>query len=207
VPETWKDHPENFEKVVPNSKRSLPNLTAVTGEQVTAINRIHFSFPYNFGPTPNPGTKTTLAEFVRDYESEYPYAIQDLVDKLKLESFSAESFDHHIDRNLLATAGHLSAVTVAKLIHYCLLILDSEAEMITWARIDRGMSGTPSACDIAGAVAAKVNRYENCHEIPEYDHIGQFLAALKHPIVGRAVSNAAINRWGVSERHGISALC
>jgi hypothetical protein len=30
---------------------------------------------------------------------------------------------------------------------------------------------------------------------------------VKHPIVGRAVSNAAINRWGMNERFGRSALC
>jgi hypothetical protein len=194
------------EKVVPNKKRSLPKLTTVTGEQVTEISRLHFNFPYNFGPAPRPGTKTTLAEFVRDCESEFPYAIRDLVDKLKLETFSAESFDHHIDRELLATPGHLSAVTVAKLIHYCLLILESEAEMIASARIDQGTSGTPDARDIAGAVAAKVNRYESLLEIPEYDHLAQFLSAVKHPIVGRAVSNAAVNRWGTSEQHGIVAL-
>ena len=193
-------------KVVPNKKRSLPKLTTVTGEQVTEISRLHFNFPYNFGPAPRPGTKTTLAEFVRDCESEFPYAIRDLVDKLKLETFSAESFDHHIDRELLATPGHLSAVTVAKLIHYCLLILESEAEMIASARIDQGASGTPDARDIAGAVAAKVNRYESLLEIPEYDHLAQFLSAVKHPIVGRAVSNAAVNRWGTSEQHGIVAL-
>jgi hypothetical protein len=191
---------------VPNREQSLPKLTPVTGEQVTEISRIHFNFPFNFGPAPAAGTKTTLAEFVRDYEREFPFAIQDLIDKMKLESFSAESFDHHIDRNLLATPGYLSAVTVAKLIHYCLLILESEAEMITWARIDQGVLGMPDAHDIASAVAAKVNLYPNRHKIPEYDYLGQFLSAVKHPIVGRAVSNAAINRWGVSERSGIPAL-
>ena len=70
---------------------------------MTEINRIHFIFPYNFAPAPRPGTKTTLAEFVRDCEKEFPYAIQDLIDKLKLDSFSAESFDHHIDQEF---AGH-----------------------------------------------------------------------------------------------------
>jgi hypothetical protein len=192
---------------VPNRKRSLPKLTTVTDEQVTEINRIHFSFPYNFASPPRPGTKTALAEFIRDYEKEFPYALRDLVDKLKLDSFSAESFDHHIDRNLLATPGHLSAVTVAKLIHYCLLILESEAEMIAWERIDFGIPRMPDAHEIARVVAAKVNRYENRTKIPEYDHVGQFLSAVKHPVIGRAVSNAAINRWGLSERIGLPAPC
>jgi hypothetical protein len=191
---------------VPNREQSLPKLTTVTGEQVTEISRIHFNFPFNFAPAPGSGTKITLAEFVRDYEREFPYATQDLIDKLRLESFSAESFDHHVDRDLLATPGYLSAVTVAKLIHYCLLILESEAEIITWRRLDRGVPGMPDAHDIAGAVAAKVNFYPDRHTIPEYDYLGQFLAAVRHPIVGRAVSNAAINRWGVSEGSGISLL-
>jgi hypothetical protein len=192
---------------VPNGKRSLPKLTAVTGTQVAEISRIHFNFPYNFAAAPGTGTKTTLTEFLTDSEGEFPYAIQDLVDKLKIDSFSAESFNHHMDRNLLATPGHLSAVTVAKLIHYCLLIMESEAEMITWVRIDQGAPGTPDARDIAAAVAAKVNRYESCHEIHEYDHLGQFLSAIRHPIVGRAVANAAINRWGTNDRFGILARC
>jgi hypothetical protein len=195
-----------LEKSVPERKRLLPKLTLVTDEQVTEINRLHFAFPYNFAPAPRPETKTTLAEFVRDCESEYPYASQDLVDKLKLESLSAESFDHHIDRNLLATPGHLSVVTVAKLIHYCLLILESEAEMISGGRIGLGPVRMPDAHDIARAVAAKVNRYEHRAKIPEYDHLGQFLSAVNHPIVGRAVSNAAINRWGLSEPVGMPTL-
>jgi len=182
----------------------LPKLTPVTDEQVAEINRMHFSFPYNFGAAPSSGTKTTLAEHVRDCEKEFPYATQDLVDKLKIESLSAEAFDRHIDRNLLATPGHLSAVTVAKLIHYCLLILESEAEMMTWKRLDQSVPGAPDACDIANSVAAKMNRYKDPSKIPEYDHLGQFLSAVKHPIVGRGVSHAAINRWGASERFGIS---
>jgi hypothetical protein len=169
----------------------------VTAEQLTEINLIHFAFPYNFAPAPGPETKVGLAEFIRDYEKEFPYASQDLIDKLELASFSAESFDHHIDRNLLGTPGHLSAITVAKLVHYCLLILESEAEMITWARIDRGVPGALDAHDLANEVAAKINRYKDSTEIPEYDHVGQFLSAIKHPIIGRAVSNAAINRWGL----------
>jgi hypothetical protein len=199
--------PENSEEIVPNRKRPLPKLTTVTDEQVTEINHLHFSFPYNFAPAPRPATKITLAEFVRACEKEFPYAVQDLIDKLKLDCFSAESFDRHIDRNLLATPGHLSAVTVAKLVHYCLLILESEAEMIAWGRKDRDMPGMPDAHDIAHAVAAKVNRYENRSNIPEYDHVGQFLSAVEHPVVGRAVSTAAINRWGMSEQLGMPALC
>jgi hypothetical protein len=196
-----------LEKVVPNRKRPLPKLTTVTEEQLTQINRLHLHFPYNFASPPRPETKTTLAEFVRDYEKEFPYAIQDLVDKLKLDSFSAEAFDHHIDRNLLATAGHLSAVTVAKLIHYCLLILESEAEMIAWGAIGSGLPGRPDANQIALAVATKMNRYPNLGKVPEYDHVGQFLSAVQHPIVGRAVSNAAVNRWGFHERLGVPTRC
>ena len=185
---------------MPNRKKSLPRLTAVTAQQATEINRIHFKYSYNFGPPPNPETKATLAEFIRDQEAEYPYAVLDLVDKLKLDSFGAESFDRHLDRNLLSTPGHLSAVTVAKLIQYCLLILESEAELVMWQRTDRGVLSMPDAQDIANAIAIKANRYKDRDPIPEYDHIAQLLAAVQHPIVGKGVSNAAINRWGLSDR-------
>jgi hypothetical protein len=191
---------------VPDRNRSLPKLTVVSDEQLAAINRIHLNFPYNFGPAPRPETKISLAEFVRDCEKEFPYAILDLVDKLNLDSFSAESFDHHIDRNLLATPGHLSAVTVAKLIQYCLQILESESEMITGSGADLGVVSMPNAHDIATAMAVKVNRYKHRNKIPEYDHVGQFLSAIRHPVVGKAVSNAAINRWGTGERGELFAL-
>ena len=198
---------ENLEKAVPNRNRTLPKLTTVTEEQLTEINCLHLSFPYNFASPPRPETKTTLAEFVRDNEREFPYAIQDLVDKLKLDSFSAESFDHHLDRNLLATAGHLSAVTVAKLIHYCLLILESEAEILAGGAIGSGLSGTPDANRLAHAVAAKMNQYPSRTKVPEYDHVGQFLSAVQHPIVGKGVSNAAVNRWGDHQQLRTLARC
>ena len=185
-----------------NRKQSLPKLTAVTAEQAAEINRIHFEYSYNFGPPPQPETKATLAEFIRDQEVEYPYAALDLADKLKLDSFGAESFDRYIDRNMLATPGHLSAITVAKLIQYCLLILESEAEIVLWQRTTRGVADRPDAQDIANAIAIKANRYKDRGQIPEYDYIAQLLAAVKHPIVGKGVSSAAINRWGMSERNG-----
>lgn len=191
---------------MPDRIRPLPKLTPVTDDQVTEINRISFNFPYNFAPAPKPETKLTLAEFIREAASEFPYAIRDLVDKLELDCFSAESFDHHIDRALLAIPGHLSAVTVAKLVHYCLQILESEAEMLVWGRIDRGVQGMPDANDIAYAVAAKANRYASLDKVPEYDHVGQFLAAVKHPVVGKAVSNAAINRWGATDKTGLPRI-
>jgi hypothetical protein len=191
-----------LQEAVANRKQSLPKLTAVTAEQVTEINRIDFKFSYNFGPPPNPESKATLAEFIRDQETEYPYAALDLVDKLRLDSFGPESFDRHIDRNMLATPGHLSAVTVAKLIQYCLQILESEAEMLSWQRTDRGVTSMPDAQDIAKAIEIKANQYQDRDKIPEYDYVAQFLAAVKHPIVGKGVSSAAINRWGMSERNG-----
>ena len=194
------------EPVVPNKNRPLPKLTSVTEEQLTEINRISFNFPYNFAPAPRPATRVTLGEFIRDSAAEFPYAVRDLVDKLDLDSFSAESFEHHFDRKLLATPGHLSAVTVAKLIHYCLQILESEAEILAWGRIDRGIRGMPDAHDIANSVATKANRYKSPENVPEYDHVGQFLVAVKHPIVGRAVSNAAINRWGIRDQPGMPPL-
>ena len=177
-------------------------MTAVTAEQATEINRIDFKYSYNFGPPPNPASKATLAEFIRDQEAEYPYAALDLVDKLRLDSFGPESFDRHIDRNMMATPGHLSAVTVAKLIQYCLLILESEAEMVRWQRTDRGVTSMPDAQDIANAIAIKANQDKDRDKIPEYDYLAQLLAAVKHPIVGKGVSSAAINRWGMSDRNG-----
>jgi hypothetical protein len=107
----------------------------------------------------------------------------------------------------LASAGHLSAVTVAKLIHYCLLILESEAEILASGAIGSGLPGTPDANHLADAVAAKMNQYPNRAKVPEYDHVGQFLSAVQHPIVGKGVSNAAVNRWGLHEQLGIPVRC
>ncbi len=191
---------------MPDRNRPLPRLIPVTDDQVIAINHISFDFPYNFAAPPKPETRLALAEFIREAASEFPYAMRDLVDKLDQNYLSAELFDRYFDRALLATPGHLSAVTVAKLVHYCLQILESEAEILLWGRINRGVQGMPDANDIANALATRANRYSSTESVPEYDHVGQFLVAVKHPVVAKAVSNAAINRWGASEKTGLPRI-
>jgi hypothetical protein len=74
--------------------------------------------------------------------------------------------------------------------------------MVRWQRTDRGVTSMPDAQDIANAIAIKANQYKDRAMIPEYDYVAQFLAAVKHPIVGKGVSSAAINRWGMSGQNG-----
>jgi hypothetical protein len=63
----------------------------------------------------------------------------------------------------------------------------------------------PDVRDIANEIAIKANRYKDHDKILAYDHVAQLLAAVKHPVVGKGVYNAAINRWGW-ERFGMDEL-
>jgi hypothetical protein len=78
--------------------------------------------------------------------------------------------------------------------------------MTTASGMNPGIASMPNAHDIAAAMAIRVNRYRHRDKIPEYDHVGQFLSSVRHPVVGRGVSNAAINRWGTNRRGELRVL-
>jgi hypothetical protein len=68
--------------------------------------------------------------FLREFQVTFPFAQTNILDKWNVTSFNAESFNHYIDRAQLSVPGTLSAKTMAKLIVYCLRIMEAEHEIL-----------------------------------------------------------------------------
>jgi hypothetical protein len=189
--------------VAPRKKLRATDLPAVrrsTAEELQVIRRIALraGHPYNFGPAPNPKTHTSLEEFIQSWESTHPFAVADVVDKWNLESLNAETFDRFIDRTKVFVPGYLSAVTTAKVIAYCLLIIEAEHEALQAYWLTTLQFVRPDAQDVVNSLAARARAAR-----PEsnLDHSRQFADAVKNPVVEAGVNNAAVNRWGLSDKN------
>jgi hypothetical protein len=178
-------------------------------EEMTAIRRIatQAGYPYNFGPEhdlehdltmEDKSNPTSLDEFLRHWEEFFPFAQTDLVAKWGVDSLSAEAFHSYIDVSKLNVPGTLSAVTTAKLIIYCLLIMEAAHEALQTAGVSALRFSRPDAQDILKSLASRAADVDHKREGSELVHSVQFSAAILNPIVREAVNNAAINRWGLS---------
>ena len=178
----------------------LPTVRSSTAEELQVIRRIALRtrLPYNFGPAPNPKTHTSLEEFIQSWESTHPFASADVVDKWNLESLNAETFDRFIDRAKLAVPGYLSAVTTAKLIAYCLLIMEAEHEALQAYWLTTLQFVRPDAQDVVNSLAARARAAKPGSSL---DHSRQFADAVRNPVVEAGVNNAAVNRWGLSDKN------
>lgn len=131
------------------------------------------------------------------WEEAFPFAQEDVLDKWKVKTLNAENFNYYIDRTKLAVAGSLSATTTAKLIGYCLLIMEAEHEALQGARVESLRFGRPDAQDVVASLAARAGRLRPKKEGVELDHSMQFCEAVRNPVIKAALSNAAVNRWGL----------
>jgi hypothetical protein len=189
--------------VAPRKKLRATDLPAVwrsTAEELQVIRRVALrtGHPYNFGPAPNPKTHTSLEEFIQSWESTHPFAVADVVDKWNVESLNAETFDRFIDRAKLSVPGYLSAVTTAKLIAYCLLIMEAEHEALQAYLLRTLQFVRPDAQDVVNSLAARAKAAKPGSGL---DHSRQFADAVRNPVVEAGVNNAAVNRWGLSDKN------
>jgi len=169
-------------------------------EEVASIRLIagRAAHPYNFAQ-PDAEEHLGLEDFLRDFQETFPFAHTDILDKWDVPSFNAETFNHYIDREQLAVPGILSARTTAKLIVYCLHIMEVEHEISQagWLRSLRRV-GT-DAQDLVSSLGARGARVDPAKAGSELDYSRQFCAALHNPVVQEAVNNAAVHRWGLPE--------
>ena len=102
----------------------------------------------------------SLEDFLREFQETFPFAQTDILDKWNVSSFNAETFNHYIDREQLAVPGILSARTTAKLIVYCLRIMEAEHEILQagWVRSLRRV-GT-DAQDLVNSLGARGARVD-----------------------------------------------
>lgn len=187
----------------PKRKLDLANLVKVwrlDEEDLASVRLIagREPHPYNFAASDG-AEYLSLEEFLPLFQETFPFAQTDILDKWNVTSFNAEAFNHYINREQLAVPGTLSARTTAKLIVYCLRIMEAEHENLQtgWVRSLRRV-GT-DAQDLVNSLGARGARVDASKAGSELDYSLQFCAALRNPVVRAGVNNAAIHRWGLPE--------
>ena len=166
-------------------------LRDITGEEILRIKRIWLNYPYNFAEPPYPEICWGLAEIID--HARFPMAMTDACDKWECQNFALESFSRFIEPERISEPGYLSAVTTAKLIAYCLQIVESTGESIQTLRGVSKFDGQDLLFQIAKLQETEMAGAE---ELSPWNH---FLIAVRNPVVRWAVNNAVMNRWGTQE--------
>ena len=179
--------PANVVKVWKPDEEELAAIRLIAGRE---------PHPYNFAES-DARAHLSLEDFLRELQETFPFAQTDILDKWNVSSFNAELFNHYIDREQLAVPGILSARTTAKLIVYCLRIMESEHELLQagWARSLRRVR--TDAQDLVNSLGARSARVDPARAGSRLDYSLQFCAALRNPVVREGVNNAAVHRWGL----------
>ena len=184
-----KFDPANVVKVWKLDEEDLASVRLIAGREPHS---------YNFAAS-DVTHHLSLEDFLRLFQETFPFAQTDLLDKWNVPSFNAEAFNHYINRKQLSVPGTLSAKTTAKLIVYCLRIMEAEHEILQagWVRSLRRV-GT-DAQDLVNSLGTRGARVDEAKAGSELDYSLQFCAALRNPVVRAGVNNAAIHRWGLPE--------
>jgi hypothetical protein len=179
--------PANVVKIWKLDEEELVSIRLIAGRE---------PHPYNFAVL-DATSHLSLDDFLRDYQEAFPFAQTDILDKWNVPSFNAELFNHYIDREQIAVPGTLSARTTAKLIVYCLRIMESEHELLQagWARSLRRVR--TEAQDLVNSLGARAARVDPARTGSGLDYSLQFCVAVRNPVVREGVNNAAIHRWGL----------
>ena len=187
-------------------KLDLANTVKVwrlDGEDLVSVRMIagHAGHPYDFRPGADSRDVISLEDFMVSWEEAFPFAQTDVLDKWKVKTLNAETFNYYIDRTKLAVAGSLSATTTAKLIAYCLLIMEAEHEALQEAGVEALRFERLDAQDVVNSLAARARRLRPKNQGVELDHSVQFCEAVRNPVIKAGVNNAAVNRWGLMRKN------
>ena len=187
-----------------SARRNLDPAHAVTvwrldGDDLSSVRSIagRSLRPYDFRQKPDSKTRIPLEEFILSWEEVFPFAKADVLDRWEVNSLNAEAFNHYIDRTKLGVPGILSAKTTAKLIAYCLLIMEAEHEALQAARVEALRFVRPDAQDVVNSLLARARTGGVEKEGAELDYGVQFCEAIRNPVIKEGVNNAAVNRWGL----------
>ena len=174
----------------------------LSADEIVALRDLRLNYPYNFAEPPYPEIHWQLFELI-DHAS-FPLAKTDACDKWGYKEISAEHFFQVLDRDRLGEPGFLSALTVGKLVCYCLLVAESTSESFHMVA-----AGVELRADTL-LERIRLNAEHFSPEIEEYSPWRQFFVAVRHPVVRWAVNNALMNRWGaelypvLSSRSGLA---
>jgi hypothetical protein len=163
----------------------LPRFRHLSADEILDIRAEPLNFPYNFAQPPQPAICWSLCDLID--HARFPMANADACDKWGLKYFSIESFVQLIDSSQVAQPGFLSPITIAKLIAYCLQIVESVAESME--------ALTGRATFNGEQLVEQIFRLAQNHSI-EISPWQQFVTGTRHPTVRWAINNALMNRWG-----------
>lgn len=163
-------------------------LRDVSADEIVRIKSVRLNYPYNFAEPPYPEIRWDLADILA--HARFPMAVADACDKWECPSFTLDNFFRFIEAKRVSTPGYLSAITTAKLIAYCLQIVESTGESLKTLRGVSAFDGQDLLYQIA---QLQKNEMAGVEELSPWNH---FLIAVKHPVVRWAVNNAVMNRWG-----------
>jgi hypothetical protein len=169
-------------------KKSPEVPRALSADEILALRELQLNYPYNFAEPPYPQIRWELFELID--HARFPIAMADTCDKWHCKAISSENFFRVLDQDRLAEPGFLSALTIGKLVCYCLLVAESTSESSP-AVTEGAELGADTLLE-----RIRVNADHLSPGIEEYSPWRQFFVAVRHPVVRWAVNNALMNRWG-----------
>jgi hypothetical protein len=182
---------------------SAPTVWRLTEEDLDSIRTVvrQGRHPYDFSAAPDSERSISLEEFLQRWEETFPFAKTDVLDRWRVKYLSPEAFNYYIDRSKITVPGTFSGATTAKLIIYCLLIMEAEHEALQEARVRALKFVRPDAQDVVNSLAARSQALDRDREWRGMDLSIQFSEAVRNPVVRTAVNNAATKRWGLSPKN------
>jgi hypothetical protein len=172
-------------------RAGVARFRELSGDELIEISRISLNFSYNFAEPPAPGIRWGLADFLA--HARFPLARTDACDKWRCRCLSIDNYPRFISERTIADPGGLSAVTVAKVIAYCLEIVEVTAEAMMRAGQDSNLSG-----EVLLKEVARLRDLYRCalDELSPWRH---FYISVRHPVVRHGINNAMMNRWGARD--------
>jgi hypothetical protein len=172
----------------------IQRVRTLNAEETLNIQAVHLNYPYNFAQPPTDGFVWTLLDLIN--HSRFPVASLDIADKWNVPFFSLENFLRLIEPSRLSEPGYASPLTVAKLISYCLQILESTAESMLALNGNEAFDGE----DLFTQIERLADHSRIDALLCPWNH---FWIATRHPTVRWAINNAVMNRWGWKIRPNI----
>ncbi len=176
-----------------DSRRTVPSLRDLTADELLDIRSILPDRAYNFAEPPDPQIEVSLSDYLAN--ARFPFALADAGDKWGVNAISMDNFGRLFNPGQIGWPGYLSAISTAKLIAFCLQIAESTRESLPELH---GIS-CPTAEDVMNQLA---DLARTSHALQALSPWKQFFVCTKNPVIRRAVNNAIMNRWGVSQTNG-----
>jgi hypothetical protein len=139
----------------------------------------------------------SLTDFIEEFD--WKYADLDIIDRLQINHLYPESFCHYIDKSdtPLEEPGHLSPVTVAKVIEYGVNLLGSFIEAYVGANHVVG-KGTDFSNFSQAVLESARGGFATC-SLRELNWYAHFELLMRHPVVNAGVQFAAWHHYRLPE--------